>query len=419
MVRRYLEKILGQLLEDKADLEKRIVSLNNSITENEKFTQLLDETNDPNFEAFTPRAVNARNKEKIRQLQEDQKKMSEEKKGLEVQLSSVKERLAECRNVLEQEYEIEKTAITMGDVTERKLHYLEVQEAERRSIADKLEHTAVQKMQDISDKLELSLQLLEVDTHRSRMELSDVPEQIRSLMEAMNETINHLDPLRDIYRDRLQNDISKNQDPSLCENHGVGQTCDPSLDDLIKRTVKYIRETYGGDNKKISISFQKKGAVFPVKSVVASALIRILSDVSESAIRDRGADKIRVSLEYERRKEYAGTDRQEASAEFQAETGQKQTASSGQKTEEKLQNQEQQKLIFKITDNGIPAVISEGNDPEYLSDDTECNTAQQTQNLLLKQTVELLFGELDIESVDETKTVMTVKIPCSYDKKNN
>lgn len=414
MVRRYLEKILGQLLEEKADLEKRIVSLNNSLTENEKFMQLLDETNDPNFESFTPRAVNARNKEKIRQLQEDQKKMTEEKKGLEERLSSVKERLAECRNVLEQEYEIEKTAITMGDVTERKLHYLEVQEAERRDIADKLEHTAVQKMKDISDKLELSLQLLDVDNHRSRMELSDVPEQIRSLMEAMNQTIYHLNPLRDIYPDCLQNDILKNSDPSsLSENHGVGQTCDPSLDDLMKRSVKYIRETYGGDDKKISISFQKKGAMFPVKSVVASALIRILSDVSESAIRDRGADKIRVSLEYERRKEYAGTVRQEASSEFQAEPEQEQAASSGQKTEEKLQNQEQQKLIFKITDNGTPVMISEGNDSEYFSDDIECNTAQQTQNLLLKQTVELLSGELDIESVDETKTVITVKIPCS------
>lgn len=65
MIREYLEKIQKELIDQKRETEKKIISLENTEKENIKFIELLDEINDPNYEAFTPRTVNACNKEKL------------------------------------------------------------------------------------------------------------------------------------------------------------------------------------------------------------------------------------------------------------------------------------------------------------------------------------------------------------------
>ena len=54
MIREYLEKIQKELIDQKRETEKKIISLENTEKENIKFIELLDETNDPNYEAFTP-----------------------------------------------------------------------------------------------------------------------------------------------------------------------------------------------------------------------------------------------------------------------------------------------------------------------------------------------------------------------------
>lgn len=66
MIREYLEKIQKELIDQKRETEKKIISLENTEKENIKFIELLDETNDPNYEAFTPRTVNARKMPVIR-----------------------------------------------------------------------------------------------------------------------------------------------------------------------------------------------------------------------------------------------------------------------------------------------------------------------------------------------------------------
>ena len=60
MIREYLEKIQKELIDQKRETEKKIISLENTEKENIKFIELLDEINDPNYEAFTPRTVKAR-----------------------------------------------------------------------------------------------------------------------------------------------------------------------------------------------------------------------------------------------------------------------------------------------------------------------------------------------------------------------
>lgn len=163
MTKAYLEKIKTHLVEEKSSLEKRKSNLENTIAENEKFTELLDESNDPNFESFTPRTVNGRNKEKIKQLNHEQKELIKEKEQIEEHILFINVQLEECQKVLQYEYEQEKIKIEEQDHV-------------------KLNEDTVQKLTDILQKLRLSLEVIDVDTQRCRLELSDAIQLIDNLM---------------------------------------------------------------------------------------------------------------------------------------------------------------------------------------------------------------------------------------------
>lgn len=138
MIREYLEKIQKELIDQKRETEKKIISLENTEKENIKFIELLDEINDPNYEAFTPRTVNARNKEKINELKVQQKNINQEKSELQNKLYDVQRRLEECqllfnvrgkRRQLPSNYQEE-------DNAEYKIQLLEAQEMERQRLQE-------------------------------------------------------------------------------------------------------------------------------------------------------------------------------------------------------------------------------------------------------------------------------------------
>ena len=77
MVKEYLEKIKQELIEKRVILNEKISSCEKNLKENEKFIQILEDTNDPNYEAFTPRETNTFNRRKIKELREEQKTIFE------------------------------------------------------------------------------------------------------------------------------------------------------------------------------------------------------------------------------------------------------------------------------------------------------------------------------------------------------
>lgn len=273
MIKAYLEKIQNQLLEEKIELEKQYLYVTNTMKENDKMTQLLDEANDPNFESFTPRTVNARNKEKMMQLQEMQKHLSEEKGQLKKKTALVKERLEECRAALQQEYEREQSELIQNDIQEMKLRSLEIQQIQQRQIAYDLKHDTLQNLKDIMHKLELSLQLLDVDSQRCRLELSDVLKYMEIIMEHIRQKIQCLDPLEAISLEHLE------------------------LNQALEQTVEKMKEEYLEEGINQEITYCISGTMFPVKSVVIFSLMKIFRNIITYAF-DRSADKIAVLLEY-------------------------------------------------------------------------------------------------------------------------
>ena len=67
MVVSYLEKTKEEFFETKTSLTEELTAVQNHYKENLKMIQLLEDSNDPNYESFTPREVNSYNKEKLRE----------------------------------------------------------------------------------------------------------------------------------------------------------------------------------------------------------------------------------------------------------------------------------------------------------------------------------------------------------------
>ena len=100
MVVNYLEKIRekyqNELIEQKLLLNKAL----SEQRENVEIIKLLEENDDPNFEAFTPRAVNSFNKTKIAELKEEQKLLEQRIADLKNQVESIEAEIAEVTEVI-------------------------------------------------------------------------------------------------------------------------------------------------------------------------------------------------------------------------------------------------------------------------------------------------------------------------------
>lgn len=184
MIREYLEKIQKELIDQKRETEKKIISLENTEKENIKFIELLDEINDPNYEAFTPRTVNARNKEKINELKVQQKNIIKEKSELQNKLYDVQRRLEECQSIIQCEREKETIAqqYQEEDNEEYKVQLLEAQEMERQRLQEIYMILQYRILPVCFIRLELSMRVMDMDSQRCKMELSNVLDNIRNVI---------------------------------------------------------------------------------------------------------------------------------------------------------------------------------------------------------------------------------------------
>ena len=97
MIKQYFETLMNTLFDEKHQLEKKNTDMENRIKEIDRFIEILEEKNDTSFESFTPREVNSKNKEMIRELEfnfmiaymKDQELEQKEKQELEQKKKNV------------------------------------------------------------------------------------------------------------------------------------------------------------------------------------------------------------------------------------------------------------------------------------------------------------------------------------------
>ncbi|WP_330425400.1 hybrid sensor histidine kinase/response regulator transcription factor [Roseburia sp. OM04-10AA] len=212
--------------------------------------------------------MNARNKEKINELKVQQKNIIREKSELQNKLYDVQRRLEECQSIIQCEREKETIAqqYQEEDNAEYKIQLLEAQEMERQRIARDLHDSTVQDLTSMLHKIELSMRVMDMDSQRCKMELSNVLDNIRNVISNTRKMIYNLRPM---------------------------SVDDIGIDVTLKHAIAKIEQEW---NRKIEYIII--GKPFHVKPVVALSLLRIMQEACTNALKYADAKEICVVLEY-------------------------------------------------------------------------------------------------------------------------
>lgn len=269
MVKEYLEKTKEQFHEDRIILLKKKSDYQNKLKENIQMLQLLEESEDPNLEAFTPREVNHFNKEKIKELAEEQKEISRQLKIVDSELAKIDRKVDEINSVIKVSREdiLPLLEGAEDDFSPKfRLALLETQENERQRIARDLHDSTVQNLTSLVHKSELCMKLMDVDVIRCRLELSALTKTLRAIIDDTRKMIYDLRPMS-------------------FDDIGFDVTVERFLDKFRVQTPLHI-------------SYEVIGEPYNINSVISLTLLRIIQEACNNAIKHANASKLSVQMKY-------------------------------------------------------------------------------------------------------------------------
>ena len=274
MIKTYLEKIRNGFEEEKYSIVEQINSCNNQLKENKKFIEMLEDTNDPNYEAFTPRETNSFNKNKISELQEEQKAVIEQLSNLQDQLGEIEYKIEEISSIIrvvkEDTNGIPKIDNDNKDTYESRIAVLQTVEADRQRIARELHDSTTQNLTALVHKIELCTKLLDVDPVRCKLELFTVGKTLREIIEDTRNLIYYLRPM--------------------------------SFDDMgFDITIERALEKFNQSNN-VLCQYHVEGEPYAIDSVLQITLLRVIQEACNNVIKHAEASKVDVTLLYEQNK---------------------------------------------------------------------------------------------------------------------
>jgi two-component system sensor histidine kinase DegS len=263
MVKEYLEKTRNQFLQERSSLKEREVELQNRLKEHISFIQLLEESNDPNYAAFTPREVSGFYKQKIDELKQEQNEISEELNQLKIQILNVNCNIDEIDSVIR----VTEGLLSGGQCSpeKNKFYILETQEKERQRIARDLHDSTVQTLTSLVHKSELCSNLLDNDPVRCKLELSLLNKYLRDVINDIRNLIYDLRPMS-------------------FDDIGFDVTVDRYLDKINHGSTDF--------------SYQIIGEPYHINSVTALTLLRVIQEACSNAMKHGNAKKVDIVLEY-------------------------------------------------------------------------------------------------------------------------
>lgn len=267
MVKEYLEKIKQELVEKKFSLVEQITSCKNQLKEIEKFLEILENTNDPNYDAFTPRETNTFNRKKIKELHAEYKTISEQLIILQDQQEEIEFRIAEITSVIRVAREDEDGPFDSGDLYDSRLALLRTVEEERQRIARDLHDSTTQNLTALVHKAELCTKLLDTDPVKCKLELFTISKTLREIIEDMRGLIYDLRPM---------------------------SFDDIGFDVTVERTLDKFNRFHN-----IACNYEVINDPYPLDKVVKITLLRVIQEACNNAIKHAQASKLDVTLSYE------------------------------------------------------------------------------------------------------------------------
>ena len=267
MVVEYLEQTKKQFIDKKQSLLDEISSLEIKSKENIRMIQMLEDTNDDNFESFSPREVSSYNKSKMVELSEEQKQIQQLLQDYRSEVLEFNLKIDEVTSVIkvaQNENEICNEEISKSKKSN--LNVLESVEKERQRIARDLHDSTVQNLTSLVHKSELCMKLIDLDPIRCKLELSSMGKILREVIEDMRKMIYDLRPMS-------------------FDDIGFGVT--------IERALDKCKAAYN-----IRYSFKIEGEEYQLPNMVSISLLRIIQESCSNAINHGNAKMIDIKLIY-------------------------------------------------------------------------------------------------------------------------
>ena len=267
MVVEYLEQTKKQFIDKRQNLLDEISSLEIKSKENIRMIQMLEDTNDDNFESFSPREVSSYNKSKMVELSEEQKQIQQLLKDYRSEVLELNLKIDEVTSVIkvaQNENDICNEEISKSKKSN--LNVLESVEKERQRIARDLHDSTVQNLTSLVHKSELCMKLIELDPIRCKLELSSMGKILREVIEDMRKMIYDLRPMS-------------------FDDIGFGVT--------IERALDKCKAAYN-----IRYSFKIEGEEYQLPNMVSISLLRIIQESCSNAINHGNAKMIDIKLIY-------------------------------------------------------------------------------------------------------------------------
>ena len=267
MVVEYLEQTKKQFIDKRQSLLDEISSLEIKSKENIRMIQMLEDTNDDNFESFSPREVSSYTKSKMVELSEEQKQIQQLLQDYRSEVLELNLKIDEVTSVIkvaQNENEICNEEISKSKKSN--LNVLESVEKERQRIARDLHDSTVQNLTSLVHKSELCMKLIELDPIRCKLELSSMGKILREVIEDMRKMIYDLRPMS-------------------FDDIGFGVT--------IERALDKCKAAYN-----IRYSFKIEGEEYQLPNMVSISLLRIIQESCSNAINHGNAKMIDIKLIY-------------------------------------------------------------------------------------------------------------------------
>ena len=267
MVVEYLEQTKKQFIDKRQSLLDEISSLEIKSKENIRMIQMLEDTNDDNFESFSPREVSSYNKSKMVELSEEQKQIQQMLQDYSSEVLELNLKIDEVTSVIkvaQNENEICNEEISKSKKSN--LNVLESVEKERQRIARDLHDSTVQNLTSLVHKSELCMKLIDLDPIRCKLELSSMGKILREVIEDMRKMIYDLRPMS-------------------FDDIGFGVT--------IERALDKCKAAYN-----IRYSFKIEGEEYQLPNMVSISLLRIIQESCSNAINHGNAKMIDIKLIY-------------------------------------------------------------------------------------------------------------------------
>ena len=265
MVSDYLEKLYGEYLEEKINIDKTIANLQVQLKENIEFIKLLEDNTDDVYESFSPRNIYSKSRLQVQELNIKQNEILQEIDDAKLKQSELIHKIEELNSVIKVAKSNEMKAEETDDIY--RITLLEAQENERQRISRELHDSTVQNLTAIVHKAELCSKLIEIDSIRCKLELTMMS---RNLRDIINDTRQMIYDLR----------------PMSFDDIGLEVTIERALDKI-------------KNDMSCNIGFTVEGEPYFIKPVVGITVLRIIQEACNNAIKYAESNFISVKLIYE------------------------------------------------------------------------------------------------------------------------